>query len=286
MCAVLIATCAWNADVAGADSEDWQLDDLLARLARSAQRYRELALKFTCEEKIRWSGLHGEGGQEKFGYVFVREEGEGFTDYRTRLRRLNTNKPPRRVDPESYNVPRHLWSPYLWIFTFRRERQALHEYRLLGRDTVEGVPAVKIGFEPIPPYKPDVNDWFGTAWVEPHSAQLLRVESYLVEDYQTLKRMEAHLEGAGVTGALYIVERFTTEFAIIERGMRFPSRVEMRREKYDVSQKLRGGTELPGQPQRWVYDTIPMLQVDQTYRNYRFFGVRAEQRLPPAAERP
>lgn len=265
-------------------SDDAQLEDLLTRLTQSARQYGERALNFTCEEKIAWYGRSGEGGREKFGYVVATAEDGRFEDYRTRLRRFPTNKPPKRVDPLDYNVPRFLRSPYFWIFVFRQDRRDMYEFRMLGREEIEGLPAVKIGFEPVPPYEEKVNDWFGTAWVDPQNAQLLKVDGYTVEDWQTLKRMEAHLAGEGVTGALYIVEKFTTEFSVVNKKMRFPSRVEMRRVEYDISEKLRGGTQLAGQSKAWKYDTIPRMQVDQTYKNYKFFGVRTEQQLSPPPE--
>jgi len=60
---------------------------------------------------------------------------------------------------------------------FGAARQKLHRYQILGEDTALGRTALKLRFEPIPPYREELNSWFGTAWIDRETSQLLRVEA-------------------------------------------------------------------------------------------------------------
>jgi hypothetical protein len=268
---ILFCACALSACVATAD-ETPEVRDLLERLDRSAATYRANALKFTCEETIKWSGRAGGysreliGGRERFGYVFSYEDDEGFSDYRTRLKRRLGSKPPRRVTPEEYSVPRYLGSAYLWIFTFKRSRWARHEYEVVGEETVLDRAATVLKFTPRPPVRGGVNDWYGKAWVDTETAQLLKVEAVTPEDHELLGELEKHVAGEATSPWSYEVEHITTWFEIEENGLRFPSRVEIRQVFYRVRPD----------GEAWVVKPEQVLQVDQTYESYEFFGVSAE----------
>lgn len=259
--------------------EDLAVQALLDRLARSASIYRENALRFSCEETIRWSGRGGRhslartAGRERFGYVFIHKDEEGYTDYRTRLKRRTGKKVPRRVTPAEFNVPRYLGSAYLWIFTFKRDRWPHHEYKLMGEETVLDRRAVKLGFKPILPVVEGINDWYGTAWIDVETAQLLKVEAYTPADQRRREEMERHAAGDAVNEWIYDVERITTWFEIELDNLRFPSRVEIRRINYNLERGKNGYKVRP--------DAV--LQVDQTYQHYEFFGVSTREELGTVA---
>src|SRR5512143_3854081 len=128
-----------------------------ARIAWTAIRYREFALKFSCAERIQWAPFL-KRGSITFNYVFVFEDGFGFMDYRTLPGQAARAAPPQETSPERYGIPAYLASPYLWIFSFRAERQPRHEYRILREEVIDGRPATAVHFEPRPPLVAGVND--------------------------------------------------------------------------------------------------------------------------------
>ena len=245
-----------------ATAEEDPLESLLPRLAATAVQYREVALRFSCEERITWSS-RGKGGSAAFGYVFVFEEGGGFNDYRTPPRKGSRKKPLPKVEPEAFGVPAYLGSAYLWIFSFKAERQSRNRYEVIGNEDVAGRPALKIHFEPIPPMVAGLNDWFGTAWVDPQTAQIVKVEAFTPANWARLKKVE-HVDPATDPGPeTHVLERITTWFTIETKGMRFPERVQFRRELYEPARK--GGV--------WSMNRTDLLEVNQVYRDYEFFGV-------------
>jgi hypothetical protein len=261
-------------------AEEPSVQALLQRLTQVADAYRENALKFSCEETIKWSGrgsgnsLARTAGRERFGYVFIHDQDEGYTDYRTRLKRGSGKKVPRRVTPEEFNVPRYLGSAYLWIFTFKGDRWPHYEYDLVGEETVLDRLAFKLVFKPVLPIEAGVNDWYGTAWIDAEIAQLLKVEAYTPEDRARQRKMQRHASGDAVNAWIYDIESVTTWFEIEVNGLRFPSRVEIRRFNYNV-EPSKGG---------WKIRPDPLLQVDQSYQRYQFFGVSTREELGPGGE--
>ncbi len=254
------------------DGDESGLDILLPRLARASELFRDSTLKFTCDETITWSGQEIDGGRQKFGYVYVYDEDKGFEDYRTWLR--GGGKHPRDVSPSEVGVPAYLRSAFLWVFVFRDSRQDLHRYEIEGEETVLGRPAVKIRFEPIPPYRYKINDWFGWAWIDRQTAQPLKVEAYTPEDWERKQAFESDLGGLNWKSARelgYRIERIVTEFTVDKNGMRFPGTVEIQRSLYKVFKKNR-------------YEEKSLLQVRQVYRNYRFFSVRTAEEIRAIVE--
>ena len=179
---ILIASQLSLAPSAGAPAgtsppEDARLEDLLERLARVSELYRDTALRFSCEETITNSGLGG--GTSRFEYIYVYDARAGFRDYRTQRVRGR----PRRVNLGKTRIPRLLRQAYSWAFVFGAARQKLHRYRILGGDTALDRPALKLRFEPIPPYREELNSWFGTAWIDRETSQLLKVEAMKPDQY-------------------------------------------------------------------------------------------------------
>ncbi len=262
-----LAVVAGATPLAGPDKDETDLSALLDRLGRTAVHHRETARKFACVETITWSGHNVRAGRYRFGYVYVYTEADGYIDFRTFVRARKSSGVVREVLPTEFGVPRYLKSAYTWVFAFLDSRRPYHRYEIVGRETVLGSEAVVLRFEPIPPYEFKVNDWFGTAWVDPQTAQLLKVEAYKPDEHQIKRAMEAQLAGGALLEWDYHdIERITTEFSVVKRGLRFPGRVEIVRSRYRPYQSSTG---------RKVKER-EMLRVEQTYRDYKFFGVQAK----------
>ncbi len=89
--------------------------------------------------------------------------------------------------------------------------------------------------------------------------------------------VQALLERLARSADIYDIERITTWFEIEVNNLRFPSRVEIRRINYTMEPGKNGYKIRPD----------PVLQVDQTYQHYEFFGVSTREDLGSvAAEEP
>jgi hypothetical protein len=246
--------------------EPGTIEAWLERLDEVAALYRDPALSFSCRETIAWTQTPGKPGRAKFDYLYAFDDRSGsLEDHRTLPREANEGGLPEDVSPEQLGVPRYLRSGMLWPLIFQRSRWPQHHYALLGEDVMLGRPAVRIHFDPIPPYQPDVNEWFGTAWVDRQTGQFLRIEAFAPESYQTWSHFQQHLAG-GLSEGPYILERSDTDFGVERYGMRFPSRVWIEEAEY------RAVGSRPTKHHR----TAPLLTVEQTFDEYRFVGVRPE----------
>jgi hypothetical protein len=226
----------------------------LPRLARVSSLYRDATLRFSCREIISWLDANGISRRRRFDYLYVFEEGAGFQNYRTDPAVAGAHA--AAVDPAGYGIPRFLENVYLWMFLFAETRWPYHQYRFGGETEVLGRPAVEIGFEPIPPYRYEVNGWGGTAWFDRDTAQILRVEAHRPEEYRRMRDLQ---DGRGPGEA--VVERVETEFTVEKNGMRFPGRARIEQARYRAKA---GGKR----------SSTAILRVEQAYRNYRFFQVR------------
>lgn len=244
---------------------DERLELLLTRLDRSAAQYSASALTFSCTETIRWEGRGIQDGRRRFNYVVTLDDQGVFADYRILARKHRRPGAPKRVEPRDYGVPTYLRSAYLWSFIFKRERWPRHRYEIVGEEEVYDRAATVIRFEPIPPYRVDVNNWFGTAWVDRDSAQLLKVTARRPEDEEQLRKPERHAAGEAVSDWTYVIEEVTTEFTVEERGLRYPRRVDLRQRSFSF---LRGIED-------WRRSSRTILEVTQIYSDYRFFVVEA-----------
>jgi hypothetical protein len=241
------------------------LDELLPRLSRFALLYWDTALRFACKERINWERIEG-SGKETFAYVFTHDEEKGFQDFRMHTGWAANRRNPRKLHP---TAPAHLSSAFLWVFVFRDSRQPFHRYTVTGEERMHGRDAVRIEFEPVPPIQNDVNDWYGTAWVDRETSQLLRVEAYSPDDHAVKLRLDDHLANAYPNDWNYDLRRIVTDFTTVENGMRFPGRVEIHRTRHRV-RSSNGYVRT---------NAIPLLKVTQTYRNYRFFSTRTEEEI-------
>lgn len=116
------------------------------------------------------------------------------------------------------------------------------------------------------------NAWFGTAWIDRDSFQLLRVEAYEPEHHARRQAFErARKEAAlhrDVEPSDHQFRRFEIEFGVVENGMRFPSRVTIEERRYRLPFDIdvdSTGTRV------WT--------VEQEYKRYRFYSTRAEQQI-------
>ena len=242
-----------------APSPDSDLADLLDRMDRAASLYRQAALKFSCLET-----LHTDAGKIlRYEYLYVTEEDGTFRDYRTKFGDSQANE----VSPRSIPVRHSLLRAYSWVFLFGRGFRRHLRYQILGTGQAMGRDTVLVGFEPIPPLLREINDWIGTAWVEPATGRLVRVEAKQAGDVQTFRAAEAALPPPGTARRRFPVRNATTEFGIEKNGMLLPTQAIV-----EIHEHLVPGRN--GQPSssRVTYRTI------QTYSDYRFFGVTAEEK--------
>jgi hypothetical protein len=239
------------------------LDALLDRLGRVAGLYHDTALQFACDEEIAGTGS---AAPYRFEYIYVYSASQGLRDYRTLPERR------REVDPGAYPIPQFLRRAYSWVFIFAPGARRHHRYAIAGEEEALGRAAIKVTFEPIPPFRKDVNDWFGTAWVDRESSQILKVEALQREMQARQKSLEKDLAtspaGHAIARRKHVsIERISTEFSCEKNGMRFPGRVVIARTAFIV----------PGEAA--PFDESPVYRVEQSYTNSRFFAVRTRDEI-------
>ena len=247
------------ASVAGADPDGTGPGALLRRLAGVARLYSDTALRFACNETI----VADPGGTHRFEYIYVYGSDGKFRDYRTRP----GSRSGREIDLATAHLPRWLGQAYCWAFLFRQQRWSQFKYELLGNGQALGRPALVLRFEPVAPIEKNVNDWYGTAWIDRESGQILRVEAQTPDDYDERMRFLKRLAGSAA-GPYFDFETVTTEFGVEKNGMRFPTEVTIERSRYTF----------PGHRGQ-VFDTTPVYRVRQTYDDYRFFNVRTAEEI-------
>lgn len=271
---IALTVMGWTATPGSADA-DLGIQ-IMRGLDRASYLYLDSALRFACQEKIferspGWSRSH------RFDYLFVYDKVSGFQDYRTDRGKGGKEQ----TDPAAVGVKRFLARAYMWFLLFNRTRQDKHRYRLLGSEKMHGVRSVKIEFEPIPPFEEGINDWFGTAWVDPAGFQLLRVKAMKSIDHERWQELQKAAEegfsaSAITPGTTYRVNRVTTDFSVVKNGMRFPSQVSIVSTVYYV-------------PDHWnparILELVEERSV-QTYSKYRFYGVRTSEEVRRILEPP
>ena len=259
---MVLATAAFPAQAIEAEDS---LPDLLRGLDRASRLYLDSVLRFSCDETIRESGLKQR--IHKFNYIFIYDKKKGFVDYRTA-----TAGAEHPVDPAKIGL-RYLERSYFWVLLFHKTRQPLHRYKIEGREVVSGREAVRVSFEPVKPYKEKLNDWAGTAWVDPDTYQLLRVEAMTVEDHAAFVQMQedrvnaSHGRAIPVSRWVAVLESVTTDFSVEKNRMRFPGETRITLTQYVVPF---GGRPLQKK------DTLVLDRTTQKYTHYLFFGVRTE----------
>ena len=178
-------------DMAVTDRNGLKPGSLLDRLAGIARLYSDTALRFACSETI----TAEPGGTHRFEYIYVYGPDGKFRDYRTRA----GSRSGREISIAAARLPRWLAQAYCWAFIFGPKRWGQFRYELQGEAVALGRPAFLIRFEPLGPIEKGVNDWFGTAWIDRETLQLLRVEAQSPEDYYQRKKFESRLAVVSAT---------------------------------------------------------------------------------------
>ena len=178
--ALLVLGCSVRGGPAADPTEDPRLADLLAHMSRVASLYRALALRFECTETLEYTAREdwpSRSGFARFSYLYQRDEEGRFEDCRLYRTTLTTAERSRCVLPDEPGMPLYLRNAYLWILAFSDTRRPWHEYRIAGEQAVLGRPAILVEFGPRGAVRPGVNDWYGRAWIDRDTYQLLRVHA-------------------------------------------------------------------------------------------------------------
>ena len=245
---------------------------LLARMERVARLYSDVALRFVSRETIAASP----GPTRSFDYVYIFGEDGKFRDYRTRV----GDRSGKEVHPEDAGMPRWLNQAFSWAFIFRSNRHERYHFELDGEEQVLGRAAYRLRFEPILPIEKNLNDWYGTVWIDRSTSQILRVEAQTPEDFEEHWRLARRLGGTPVSpkDALrhyYSVESIKTQFGVEKNGMTFPSEVLIERSLFTVPGRSGGR-----------FDSRFLYRVRQTYDDYRFFSVHTADEIRAFLSRP
>lgn len=248
-----------------ADGSGPETGRLLARLAGISWLYSDTALRFTCRETI----AAEPGGTYHYEYVYVRGPDGRLQDYRTRA----GSRSGKAIDIAAARLPRWLAQAYCWAFIFGPRRWSQFRYQLQGETEMLGRPAFLVRFEPSGLPVKDVNDWYGTAWIDQQTLQLLRVEAQTPDSFDQRQAFEKELTvsapmRAESAAAYFYIESVATDFAIEKNGMRFPSEVLIEKSRFRVPG--RGGKP---------FDTTLVYRVRQSYSDYRFFSVRSSEEI-------
>ncbi|MBZ5640590.1 MAG: hypothetical protein LAO51_17780 [Acidobacteriia bacterium] len=279
ICALLVvlAVIGWSVGVGpkAAATDDSRLADLLARMARVARLYRDVALKFECTETIEYKAREDwdpPSGYVKFSYVYERDTEGRLEDCRLWRKSVTNGRTVRCVEPDDYRIPLYLRNAYLFIFAFLEDRQPWHEYRIVGEESVSGRPAIVVDYGPGNVVRANFNDWYGRAWIDRDGYQLLKVLAYRPNSWaakQQFEKARAASPGGKPDTKEYELEWVVTEFGREMNGMRFVSEVQLHRARY-----------------RWVADfrEEKLLDVRQTYRRYRFYHVASREEIEGLVE--
>lgn len=196
---LLILAAAVAAPAAAAD-----LERVLERLARAADLYRDEALGFTCNESIHYSDAR-RAVLRRFRYIYRRSPDGELQEYREPLRAASRGPDAHSASALPLGA---MFRPYSWMFVFAREKREAYRYELEGEQSVLGRRTLRVRFDAVEPYVQDINEFYGTAYVDLETFQPVRVEAYRVNDRHRLTR-------------------YTTDFDVVKNGMRFPGQVRI-----------------------------------------------------------
>ena len=267
---LLAAVHAFLGPVFAAEAPEPDLPRLLDRLERVAWLYADAALDFSCRETIAADGQSA----HHYDYIYTHDANGRFKDYRTRT----VGRSGQEVDLRDEHLPRWLGQAYSWVFIFRADKRSRYHFTAADGGEVFGRRAIRLRFEPIPPYDENVNDWSGTAFIDRETSQVLTVEASSLNDFLERSRFDAAIEALHAASAAagsstgveppplhFKFETIFTEFETEKNGMRFPSEVRIEMRRYRVPGR-RGHDS----------DSDRVYKVRQTYTDYRFFSVRTE----------
>ncbi len=255
-----------------------ELDLTLERLGRVAALYADTALRFTCEERIR-GHFGGARRQYQFAYVYGRTPTGKLDDFRfwpEPQQDAAAGGSDAAVKLESLGLPEFISRAYSWIFIFEAKKLYLHQFELAGREWALDRPAMALNFRAVRPYYAELNEWDGTILVDAETFQPLVVRATPIEHRPgkaAYDRIRADPTGT-VQGRIEF-SSVTTEFGVVQNGMRFPSRVLIERaggRTRTIRSAIESGLTL--------YQTGESIyRIEQSYSNYQFFGVRTTEQV-------
>jgi hypothetical protein len=263
------------------------LEVALDRLTGVAELYESNALKFTADEvTLVYNYLGQPRTPRKMRlvnvYSYYRNAEGLLLDRRIRksaLRGLEKAQSIEEInamidsadDPMSerhglhgtHEVPAYLERPYNWIRFFSRESRQDYHYEI---DPTDSPGRMLIRFRP--KETGDDKDWYGTVVVDLENFRIVRAEALQSTDYWEQRRMERMLESSAappvdVDERTFIIRTVSTDFSILEHGLRFPSRVEVSIYRHKV---------VGSGPSKRKQTTLAS-RIIQTYENYRFFDI-------------
>jgi hypothetical protein len=249
----------------------WGIEqELKDRLAERARDYRNYALRFVANERVRSASYNdvGEAHKEKstrYEYLLERDdEGTHFVESRATIKKSGKQS-PASGDKHDVGFP----PAYGWTFLFSGFNQPYFAYRNLG-DDFEGFDWVRaIGFKGSLPWAggKDIREWEGIALVNAVDFTLLEVRA---QPSGQSDRLEAEFKRWSQsfnllnmrTGAKPNGYRCWVALRMRKDGLTFPTQM-----RYDTFRAVS------------LKDVILTSASIREYDNYRFVGVKVEEKV-------
>ena len=252
----------------GSADETWPgLDAELAdKLAASAERYREYAVRFTTDESVRAARYtDGEATSEELRrYGYLLDRGEGPFDLREFRQKLKADGSLARgeVKDEEPFPP-----AYGWVFLFSRFHQPFIAYRDLG-ERFEGFDLVReIRFRGALPYTDgrDIRQWEGTVLVDVTTGSPVEIRAEPSRQAERIRWMfDRWAQAFNIIGFRTAPRPFghrcRVAFGLRQDRLSFPTEL-----RYDTFRAVSSKSQIP-----WSASI-------RTYEGYRFFKTATEE---------
>jgi hypothetical protein len=240
----------------------WHLsEDLREQLARSAERYKEYALRFTCLETVRLAKYDddGEASDEsvrRYAYLLEREaDGETLREYRQKVKEDGTPRGGEVRDEEPFPPA------YTWVQLFSRLDQSFFAYRDLG-ERMEGFDWVReVEFRGALPFTDgkDIRQWEGTALVDAVTLSPIELRAQPTgQDARVRALYDRWSQAFNVIG-LHLAPRPLLYSAVVQFGLR--------KDGLTFPTEMRYDTRMAVSAKRWV----PRQASSRRYEGYQFF---------------
>ncbi len=235
----------------------WTLPaDLLARLAKVAERYRDYALRFTCIETVRQADYDAESEASKesmrrYAYLLEREQdGETLREYRQKVKDDGTPRGGEVKDEEPFPPA------YAWVQMFNRFNQGFFAYRDLG-EHVEGYDWVReIEFRGALPFTDgkDIRQWEGTVLVDAVTLTPVEIRAKPTGQDARVKAIYSHWSQAFNLIGFHLAPKPLMYQALVQFGLRrdglsFPTEL-----RYDTRVAISTKQSVPKEASSRRYD--------------------------------
>jgi hypothetical protein len=246
-----------------------ELKVTLARAAEYCDRLSHSVLNYVCRERIKENDYPNATATSSFGrrtiwlgreeiheyayeYQLIRDAAGAIRETRTLI-----NDNGKRVHLADASLETHIIS-YAYIVMgpiglLSRERQALHDYRMVRGERVAGEETIVI--EAVPKPETRLGHLFGTIWLRKKDNAIVKIEwnPSSMENYAAVEEIAKRLKM--VPDLL-----MTSEYAFEKNGVRFPSRYTIK----EIYRRGKSGRRF----QRSVTEVV--------YDQYKFFTVETE----------